>query len=330
MFKSVFDNDYEDFNTNLQQLYDSFYFFSPDNSSFEKYNDEQANINFQKTDKQLNNIINNAENKQLEENMDKYMNEDNIELMKANKYRYNKNIIFNVKSLPLNTIKTKKTKGRRTKSSSETGGHTAEIKDNFIDKCWRDFFKKYIESCNYYSKPEGCVLQKTNFKKQFGSSILQNTIFIKIKMYKYLTYDPPIKESCTFHRNFGKKNESVIRKMIEKKNIFFIALMKLDVETAYNKYINEDKEILINNNNETLEGFQTIDDMIEEKRKEKKNENINNLNKKEEYEKEIEAYKERAISLIDYIKNFKEENKRKKALEDIKIINYITIEELDN
>lgn len=319
------DREFESFygNENLQNL-DHFYIYSPNYSYTERNDEEQSNDipqNNQPTDKPIKIPFNEDQNKEVEDNS--YNNFENYNNVISNQVWYNKNILFTSIPPPLYSNLTKKS-GRKTKEFTGTGGHDADAIDNLNDKCWRDFLKMIKESCNYYSKPYGYVLQNTNFKKQFGSSIIQNKSFTKIKIYQYLTYNPPIKENCKFHRNYGSHNKRVIRKMIEKNNIIFIALIKLDIEIAYKKYKNRDNTIVINNVVYTLEGFKTIDDMIKELRQEK-DENGNIIYD----EKKIAAYIKQATNLIEYITGDREKKKRKKALNVNQIINYLTIEELE-
>ena len=309
---------YEEFSQNMgQQAFESSNFPSPKYDPFglsSLTNEKQLDNESPNTDIDIpaNNPINDKDMLSME-NFDEVFHIDKIAL---NKYWFNKNIFKN-KSLVNLANKTKKSSlGRRTKESTEIGGHTAKAKDNLIDKCWRDFFKKFIDLCNYYSKPYGYILKKTNFKNQFGSSIIQNKFFINIKMYKYLTYDPPIDPSLKFHREFGYHNLKVIKEMLKKKNKFFNALMKLNIETVYNKYIKNDKNFIINGIDYFLFEFQTIDDVIKEKVKEKDEEDIN-------------AYKKRAINLINYIMGEGKNIMRKKEDKEEEKINYLSIKELD-
>ena len=312
------DNDFdpyfeESYQNTDPQIYQAFLFPSPEYPPPPSLTTEkELNSDFPKTYKQTNNP-NNDRDIDLKGNSEQDI-EKKIGKMVSNKKRYNKNI-FKYKNYNSTTNKTTKTLGRRTKASTETGGHTAQAKDNLIEKCWRDFFKKYIFLCNYYSKLYGYTLKKTNFKKQFGSSIIRNRFFINIKMYQYLTYDPPINPSHKFHRQFGKYNFEVITEMLKKNNKFFNALMGLNIKTVYNKYINNDKNLIINGIDYFLFEFQTIDDVIEEKVKNK--------------EENIDAYKKRAINLIKYIIEEGENIMRKEELNEKEKINYLSIEELD-
>ena len=167
-----------------------------------------------------------------------------------------------------------KKRGRRGKNSpeDETRAHTSNSDDNKRIKNWRLFLKKIIKCVNALCQKEKVEnLEHTNFIQQFGSSSVQNNDFVRQKIYKYFTFTKYKKKENHRRksRNYSQKNETIIRKMVlEKKNNIFIALMKSTIRDIYLKCINDEKYIDINGTNTELTNFDTISDILEEKRAE--------------------------------------------------------------
>ena len=232
----------------------------------------------------------------------------------------------NQKPIEININKIPNKLGRRPKGSTKTGGHTSDSRDNLTDTCWSDFFSIITDLCNYYTKPYNFIFKKTNFKEQFGTSIVQNLEFIKIKLCNYFTYNPKTNYKYKYHREFGSHNKNIIEKMFEKDNKIFIALMKTDIESIYNKFINNNKIFIVNNKEYLLSEFKTVDELIEEKRKKllEKNKLSN-----EDINKKINKYTKIIRNLIKYIKVDGNKHKRKQSLDLEKKINYPTIDLLE-
>lgn len=215
------------------------------------------------------------------------------------------------------TTFTNKKRGRRKKNSIETDGHTAKDKDNMIRKFWIIFLKCILDLANSLSNPYNLAIKPTNFAQQFGPSFVENEDFIKLKFYQYYTYNKVFKDKKK-NKDTGLKNKGVIKTMFfEKKDEIYIALMKSSIESMYNKYITNNKSITINGKDTPLLNFKTIDDIVEEEKEKLKGKNI---------EKELENFKNNAVSLVDYIKKYGEKVKRK--TENPKKKEYITIAEL--
>ncbi len=241
---------------------------------------------------------------------------------------YNQNISKNkekiyamnlAKKIKGNTKTTKlgKTLGRKPKGSTEIGNHTSESDDNKRRKHWRTFLKKIKKCVNELCKKEKVgELKATNFINQFGSSLVQNRAFIKLKVYKYFTF---IKNEGNDGGN-GRKNEAIIREMVlEKKNAIFIALMKSSIEDMYSKYIKNDNIIIVNGEEVKLTQFDTIKDVIKEQKAEYEKDNC------EDIEKKLKSFEEESTTLIDYIENVPERKEENDAQ-----LQYIIIPELEN
>lgn len=261
---------------------------------------------------------NESNSSKKEENPDKNINEINLGVMASNKENNNKknNNIF--------TIKSSTTVGRRPTNITypEKATHNSNSKDNLIDTGWRDFLNSTVETCNHYGNLK---LKNTNFKKQFGSSNIQNLKFINIKFYQYLTYNPPINDKYKSHKFFGSHNEKIIKKVILGNNKELKCLLKSKIEDIYNIYISKRNKNVIIDGIE-LDYFKRLTDVINEK-----NEKIKDLSSelKEKRKKEINNYEKQARDLVNYIKGAGNDKKRKIEFYDKDTIKYLIIEELE-
>lgn len=247
----------------------------------------------------------------------------------------NLTILESVKQIKSSEVKflTKKRKslGRKPKNSTEIGAHTSASEDNQYDKNLRSCISHFINSFNGYIKLKyggkvSPTLQNTNVIKQFGSSIIKHKQFIKTKIYKVLIYNPPPNKKYKNHRKFGSHNEKIIREMvIDKKDELFTALMKLDIESIHNIFIQNEKSINIKGKEYDLSNFKILNDYIDEKIKNLRN----NLKNEEEIKDEILLYKKNITYLIKYVKEEKESKSRKKELDEKDIVIYGTIDELE-
>ena len=201
-----------------------------------------------------------------------------------------------------------------------------EREDNLIDKCWRAFFTTIISLCNILCGKYNLTLKKTNFKQIFGCSFEQNKAFLQLKLYKYFTYNTAFKDNKS-HEKTGTYNEKIIKKMIQKDKAFK-AIMKCKIEYLFEKYINNDRNITIDNDEYNFPGFETLEDVIKEKR-DQLEENPNNLSAEEikEEEKKLENFEKKTNSLINHILV---EGKQKQRKKEINKIEFIIIEELEN
>ena len=253
-----------------------------------------------------------------EENPDKNINEINLGVMASNKENNNK------KNKNIFTIKSSTTVGRRPTNITypEKATHNSNSKDNLIDTIWRDFLNSTVETCNHYGNLK---LKNTNFKKQFGSSNIQNQKFINIKFYQYLTYNPPINNKYKSHKFFGSHNEKIIKKVLVGNNEKLKCLLKSKIQDIYNIYIRKGNEKVIIDDIE-LDYFKKLTDVINEK-----NKKIKDLSSelKEKKEKEINNYEKQAKDLINYIKGAGNDKKRKIEFNDKDTIKYLKIEELE-
>ena len=241
---------------------------------------------------------------------------------------YNQNILKNKekifstklsKKIKGNTKTTKpgKTLGRKPKGSTENGNHTSDSDDNKRIKHWRTFLKKIKKCVNALCKKENVgELKAINFINQFGTSSVQNSAFIKLKIYRYFTF---IKNEGNGGEN-GNKNEAIIREMvIEKKNAIFIALMKSSIEDMYSKFIKNEKFIIVNGEKVALTQFDTINDVIQEQKAEYEKDNC------EDIEERLISFEEESTTLIDFIENVQKRKKENDAQ-----LHYIIIPELEN
>ena len=253
-----------------------------------------------------------------EENPDKNINEINLGVMASNKENNNK------KNKNIFTIKSSTTVGRRPTNITypEKATHNSNSKDNLIDTGWRDFLNSTVETCNHYGNLK---LKNTNFKKQFGSSNIQNQKFINIKFYQYLTYNPPINDKYKSHKFFGSHNEKIIKKVLVGNNEKLKCLLKSKIQDIYNIYIRKGNEKVIIDGIE-LDYFKKLTDVINEK-----NKKIKDLSSelKEKKEKEINNYEKQAKDLINYIKGAGNDKKRKIEFNDKDTIKYLKIEDLE-
>ena len=232
----------------------------------------------------------------------------------------NKNIIFNqvknqnniklinpppsnnIKSIFTTTLTTKK-RGRRKKGHTEKDGHTKEAEDNQTRKYWRIIMESVLSLSNSFSMPEKIKL--TNFIQQFGCSINKNTEFLRKTIYEYFTYntvyddnkDNKDGKNNRVHKKIGSKNKTVINKMLN--NPVYKAIMDSSIEDMFNKFINNEKIIIINGKQYSLENFKTINDIIKEKKNQLKKEKELNHN---EIIDELKDYKNKFMNLVDNIK----------------------------
>ena len=201
-----------------------------------------------------------------------------------------------------------KKRGRKTNNSTEIGSHTSDSDDNKRRKHWRTFLKKIIKCVNELCKKAG-ELKATNFIDQFGSSSVQNSDFTKLKIYKYFIFIKNKKKKGKKERKggeIGQKNKEIIIKMVnEENNDVFKALMKNTIKDMYLKYVKNEKFINIKGTEKKLTQFDTINDVIEEKKAEYKRKNY------EDIEERIKSLKEESTSLIDFIVNIKKRKRRK-------------------
>ena len=290
-------------NENFQNSFESF-------QSFQFYGQGETESN----ENESNN------NNKREDNPDKNINEINLGVMASNKENNNK------KNKNIFTIKSSTTVGRRPTNITypEKATHNSNSKDNLIDTGWRDFLNSTIETCNHYGNLK---LKNTNFKKQFGSSIIQNQKFINIKFYQYLTYNPPINDKYKSHKFFGTHNEKIIKKVIldNNNNKELICLLSSKIQDIFNIYISKKNEKIIIDGIE-FSYFKRLIDVINEK-----NEEIKDLSSelKEKKIKEIKDYEKQARDLINYIKGVGNDKKRKLEFNNKDTIKYLIIKELE-
>ena len=139
-----------------------------------------------------------------------------------------------------------------------------------------------------------------------------------------MIYNPPPDNKYKYHRDFGSNNEIIIRDLvINKKDELFTALMKLDIESIHNIFIQNKKKINIKGKEYDLSNFKLLNDYIMEK--------INSLNNKTDTEikNEIFLYKNKFTNLIQYIKEEGKNRAKTKELKEKNIVIYRTIEELE-
>ena len=253
-----------------------------------------------------------------EENNEKYINEYNLvklNLIKTNKKDNNK-IIFITNSY--------KSIGRRSTNITynEKAPHNSNSQDNLMESCFRDFTKSFITTLNYYNNLE---IKKTNFKKQFGSSNIKHQKFIKLKIYQFLTYNPPDNNKYQSHKNFGSYNKNLIYRAIKENNKENISILKSTIEEIYNIYISDNKNKVVINGIE-YNYFKKLSDVINEKREEIKNLPFQS---QQEKENDLKNYERQAKNLIKYIKGEGQVKKRKQNFDEKDIIKYLIIKELE-
>ena len=171
-----------------------------------------------------------------------------------------------------------------------------------------------------------------NLDKVFGSSIKQNRAALDLCIYEIL---------C-----INKKNKIILEKVIsdksiENKDLFYYILTK-KFSFFYEKYINNQKEFVINDQNVTIKNFKTFNEVLKEKQEKKNSEknDINNnniLNKKRKRnpynknisEEKIKKFEEYSKNFLWYIKcGFFDERKKKQKNKFFFVIK--TIDELEN
>ena len=117
---------------------------------------------------------------------------------------------------------------------------------------------------NSLSKPDKIKL--TNFIQQFGCSISKNTEFLRKTIYEYFTYSTlyDSNKNYKYHKETGNKNLTVINKMLN--NPVYKAIMNSTIEDMFNKFIKNEKIIIINGKQYSLINFKTINDILKEKK----------------------------------------------------------------
>ena len=261
--------------------------------------------------------------------------EDNFNFNNNNKQLNTPN--NGAKKKKLFNINLTKSIGRRSTlyTSVQKAPHNKNSKDDLIDACWRGFFESLIDTLNHYTD-EKTTFQKTNFKKQFSSNNLQNTEFLHLIFYKYLTFNPSDNEKYKKHKYFGSQNEIIIRKMIKNKNDKndkihkILILLSSTIEYLHEKYINQNDDEKIEIRNTKFEYFKTLSQSIKLKK-----EAISKNKELTEKQKNIEIsylkrYEEQSKNLIKYIKGEGKDKRRKKTLKEKDKIKYLEIKELDN
>ena len=191
------------------------------------------------------------------------------------------------------TKDTSKQLGRKVKELTGTGYHGNKIDDNQRDSKAR-FSVKYLRelASDECTKCNVDIFKEPNIKQQYGSRFTQNFSFLNTRLYKILCFQRYFNDGKK-HRDAGLKNKKIIMEMLGKENNeFFVALMKVK-----------------------LMDYEKIEQIIRM-----------NLILEENDEKLI-TFKNIIKSLINDIKH-KFDDARKD--DEIKKIDYITIEELDD
>ena len=192
-----------------------------------------------------------------------------------------------------NKFYTKK-RGRIKKGSTKIGGHTKFFKDNLI----KFYGTKFASSIYNLAKTFlGKNLKKTNFYSQFGSSIVDNERFIKIKVYQYL--------SLVVSQKKKDWNYNIINEKIETDKTFK-ALMSSTIGEIYEKYRKNEKYIIKDGIKYDLPGFETKNDRIIEIK-----EYLEKANKVSPDEIKKQFEKAKNFNLIDYIRTEGKRIKRK-------------------
>ena len=309
--------------SNEEDLPNKLEFWQKEEDNCHKTEFEEGNNIYENNEDKNTNISEEKKNPSTVDNLISNKNHSSTKNKKNKKKNNKKNINNRKKSINCsNRTLINKKRGRRNKNSTETGGHTAKDKDNQIRKMWRIFLNCILDLVNSLSKPYGLAIKPTNFAQQFGPSIIENEDFIKLQFYQFYTYNTIFKnnEKNEKHQDIGKQNEKVIQKMIFKeKHQTYIAIMKSRIEKMYKKFIINNKSITLNGKTIQLLNFKTIDDIIKEHRKKLNGKSV-------EIEKDLQDFRNNAISLVDQIKIKGKEIKRKK--EKIKIKKYLIIPEL--
>lgn len=184
--------------------------------------------------------------------------------------------------------------GRKTKNLTGTGTHGAEAKDNQRDRKVQ-YSVAYLRelASNECKKCNVGTFDEPNIKDQFGSNFVQNKSFLSTKLYKILCFQKDFKNDIiTKHRDKCLKNRNIIVQMLRKEdNEFFVSLMKAK-----------------------LSDYEEIGEIIKKKFS------------LDEDDKKLKDFKDNIKSLNDEI----ESNLKKARKKDYKIIDYITIEELED
>ena len=196
----------------------------------------------------------------------------------------------------------KKKKVPQTQDSTEKVSHTKYAPDNNRCKVVTSFMENVFNTAQKRCEINGLKLNKNDIKKnQFGWNIIHFNNFISAKIYQILGYQ-------------DEHNKEVIKKMCEEiEDEVFIFLMSCTFEYQYNKYINGDNIIHLDESQISLTPF-------EEVIKEKKIKLINKKIKKkggqplikeelDDIEKEINDFREYSKN---FLKDIKGEGKLKK------------------
>lgn len=254
-----------------------------------------------------------------------WFNADNGQKKSEERFEYTQNNIISnhqlinqnsIKPIPLKNknIKSKfttttfltKKRGRKENGSNEKGNHNKDAEDNQTRKNWRLFIKSILDLFNSISLNEKIKL--TNFIEQFGSSINKNTEFLGKTFYEYFTYNTvdnvnkghkkkKNNKDSKPDKKTGDKNLEIINKMLN--DPVYKAIMHSTIESIFQKFIENEKSIIINEKKYTLENFKTINDIIKEQENQLKKENKLNLSQINE---KLNVNKNKLKNLVNYIK----------------------------
>jgi len=288
--------------------------------SFISSSDNEENIKIFANDINLNkkNSFNNDINKNKDDTGDEESN--NKEILKYNIIIRHPNINQNIQDENINN------------SNINQLEKTSQSEFPRLDNIIKELLKKPMNSIKKVI--EKIIKKKLvlNLDKVFGSSIKQNRAALDLCIYEIL---------C-----INKKNKIILEKVIsdksiENKDLFYYILTK-KFSFFYEKYINNQKEFVINDQNVTIENFKTFNEVLKEKQEKKNSEknDINNnniLNKKRKRnpynknisEEKIKKFEEYSKNFLWYIKcGFFDERKKKQKNKFFFVIK--TIDELEN
>lgn len=288
--------------------------------SYISSSDNEENIKIFANDINLNkkNSFNNDINKNKDDTGDEESN--NKEILKYNIIIRHPNINQNIQAENINN------------NNINQLEKTSQSEFPRLDNIIKELLKKPMNSIKKVI--EKIIKKKLvlNLDKVFGSSIKQNRAALDLCIYEIL---------C-----INKKNKIILEKVIsdksiENKDLFYYILTK-KFSFFYEKYINNQKEFVINDQNVTIENFKTFNEVLKEKQEKKNSEknDINNnniLNKKRKRnpynknisEEKIKKFEEYSKNFLWYIKcGFFDERKKKQKNKFFFVIK--TIDELEN
>lgn len=288
--------------------------------SYISSSDNEENIKIFANDINLNkkNSFNNDINKNKDDTGDEESN--NKEILKYNIIIRHPNINQNIQAENINN------------NNINQLEKTSQSEFPRLDNIIKELLKKPMNSIKKVI--EKIIKKKLvlNLDKVFGSSIKQNRAALDLCIYEIL---------C-----INKKNKIILEKVIsdksiENKDLFYYILTK-KFSFFYEKYINNQKEFVINDQNVTIENFKTFNEVLKEKQEKKNSEknDINNnniLNKKRKRnpynknisEEKIKKFEEYSKNFLPYIKcGFFDERKKKQKNKFFFVIK--TIDELEN